>query len=490
MTEEKEAKPPFKISIRPPEVEVDSDDPFKHDLLNRKSDAKALTSIIQNIGGPCVISINAPWGAGKTAFVNMWACSLTKKKYQVLKFNVWETDYSNNPFVALSSELLSIEGKGTVSGLKEKANKIAPILANQIIKYIVGVDINVNEIVECIREDPDDAVKEYLNTKKNIKEFKKALSDFAKAQSEKTSAETQIGDNTKTQTNNGKPLIFIIDELDRCRPPYAIAFLEIVKHLFSVDNIIFVLSLHKEQLEFSLKSLYGNDFDAERYLRRFIDLNYKLNDNDREELIKITLQNSSGLQKYISETLDEKVTDIPQLIDIYNSFFCTSKVSVRDILQAIKHLEKIYTSYSIKHYSHILWVSYLLILRTIDPVLYFKFINGNAFDKEVVEVILSNPEYTEKKKHRPYSYCYADFAGEIIKASRALAGQSKLWEEYKSIVEKNETSDQEKLLLAKLVIRKVENYKTEQEEHTDQPPIHEAIKIIEMASTSFTFSDE
>ncbi len=69
-------------------------------------------------------------------------------------------------------------------------------------------------------------------------------------------------------------LVFFVDELDRCRPTFAIEMLERIKHLFDVPNIVFVLSVDKSQLEASTAAVYGEKINAPEYLRRFIDLEY------------------------------------------------------------------------------------------------------------------------------------------------------------------------------------------------------------------------
>ena len=78
-------------------------------------------------------------------------------------------------------------------------------------------------------------------------------------------------------TKGDKPIIFIIDELDRCRPSYAVELLEQVKHFFSVSGIVFVLSIDKVQLGHAVRGVYGNDrINADEYLRRFIDIEYSI----------------------------------------------------------------------------------------------------------------------------------------------------------------------------------------------------------------------
>ena len=85
------------IRIRPAEVEVPDDEPFKNDLLNRKESADVLTQLVHSIKGSCVLTIDAAWGAGKTTFLKMWSQHLRKNGFPVVAFNAWETDHAEDP---------------------------------------------------------------------------------------------------------------------------------------------------------------------------------------------------------------------------------------------------------------------------------------------------------------------------------------------------------------------------------------------------------
>ena len=126
-------------------------------------------------------------------------------------------------------------------------------IATEVVKdAIVGVTKGVFDAFE-------NEVEEYDKKKKSVSDFRQSLSEFI------------------ANTNERKPLIFIIDELDRCRPNYAVSVLEQIKHFFSVSNIVFVLSIDKEQLGNAIKGVYGSDnIDSNEYLRRFIDLEYSI----------------------------------------------------------------------------------------------------------------------------------------------------------------------------------------------------------------------
>ena len=93
------------IRVQPLEVAVPKGDPFEYDLLDRKESADTLTSLIGSLEGPCVMGIDAPWGAGKTTFLEMWAQHMHNEGFPVVEFNAWETDFSQDPFIALATEL-------------------------------------------------------------------------------------------------------------------------------------------------------------------------------------------------------------------------------------------------------------------------------------------------------------------------------------------------------------------------------------------------
>ncbi len=95
------------IRLQPQEIEIPPDDPFKNDLLDRKAPVEALTAIIGTNEGPGVIAVDAVWGMGKTTFLKMLVAHLRLKDFPaVVHFNAWETDFAENPFLALTAEII------------------------------------------------------------------------------------------------------------------------------------------------------------------------------------------------------------------------------------------------------------------------------------------------------------------------------------------------------------------------------------------------
>jgi len=111
------------------------------------------------------------------------------------------------------------------------------------------------------------------------------------------------------------PLVFFVDELDRCRPSYAIEFLEMAKHLFSVQGTVFVLAINAAQLANAIRALYGEKFDAERYLRRFVDVQLDLPVPEIRKYAPVILGGAVGersfASKHVSRNLPWKKPEPP-----------------------------------------------------------------------------------------------------------------------------------------------------------------------------------
>ncbi|EWH10362.1 KAP P-loop domain-containing protein [Cellulophaga geojensis KL-A] len=257
------------MDIKHSQIEIEEENPFANCKLDREKYSKILTNIIQSYSNGFVLALNNKWGAGKTTFVKMWEQDLKNNEYQTLYFNAWENDFENNPLTALMGELKSLTTTKTEPGFKKTLKKassltknIAPIIAKAIAdRYIdtEGIKDAIVGVTKGLSDVFENEVIEYAKKKKSVSDFRLSLSEFI------------------ANTNKGKPLIFIIDELDRCRPDYAVSILEQIKHFFSVPNIVFVLSIDKEQLGNAVKGVYGSaDLDADEYLRRFIDIEYSI----------------------------------------------------------------------------------------------------------------------------------------------------------------------------------------------------------------------
>ena len=366
----------LRVRIQPPVSEIPKDDPFVNDHLERKESAEVLTRIVSRIEGPCVLALDAPWGYGKTTFLTMWERWLRREAQGfpvVACFNAWETDFTNHPFLALSSELtkelescIETAPSPVLETLKRAAKellRVAPQLAGSLVPGGgVVVDAALSVVSAAVSDETD--TNDYLEAKEAIAEFKAALEELARGLD--------------------KPLVIMIDELDRCRPSYAVELLEVAKHLFAVDNVVFILAVNRDELVHSVKALYGSGFCAEGYLRRFFDLDFQLPEPSRDQFVQELLE-TTKLTSILDtrESQEERQTTMVLL----TAFLGSPELSLRDVQQAVHRLGLVLLLLPADVALLAVTAVVAIILRTVNLAVYRRFVDGEATDKEVADVV-------------------------------------------------------------------------------------------------------
>ena len=255
-----------------PPLELTSLEGFtdEKDIFKRKDFGEKLTHLIKSTDDEWVLAIDAPWGEGKTTFIKMWKASLQQDNDMLcVLFDAFEHDYQQDPFLAIAREIYDLIGDKEVD-LKESFKRKSSAAFKTLVRVAIRVGLKASiagifddtVFVGSGAEDDisstlDQYVAEQLESVKKDKESLEYFKAFLKELPQ------QLGK---------KKLDFIIDELDRCRPPFALEILEKIKHLFSVPNVVFVLSLNREQLEESIRCEYGRSVDASQYLQKFINI--------------------------------------------------------------------------------------------------------------------------------------------------------------------------------------------------------------------------
>lgn len=363
------------IRVRPADVEVPQDDPFQNDLLDRKPYIEDLTGLLAAVEGPCVLALDSEWGGGKTTFLNMWAAHLRNNSYSVAQFNAWETDFSGDPFVALSSKLYehfsesTRDGEGRVKRYMEAAKKVAvqsaPIMISLATMLATGSGALSGELATQITSFAEKRLAGFSENQKSITNFRDILQQEVSGLYESGAA---------------RPLFIMIDELDRCRPSYAIELLEVAKHLFSVDRIVFVLAINRSQLAHSVKALYGSEFDANGYLCRFFDLDYSLPTPERDKFV-LQLMGDTGIG-------EEILKDLGSLQIVPNVIACVlacSELDLRRIAQTIHRLVLICGSLNTASPALTTAAAVLLAFRETRPDVYNEFVDGTTDDASAIE---------------------------------------------------------------------------------------------------------
>jgi hypothetical protein len=249
--------------------------PFATDKLSRKKIADRLTRYVAQSSSGCVIGITAPWGDGKSWFGRNWEAQLNEQNHKTLFLDVFKNDFCDDAFTSIAAEILRVvsSDKTIAKKLLDKTKKLGVTLLPTVAKVVIAAGAKVitgltpdqiDKIVEDVGASGTEAAEKYVE--KRILEHQKSLdavSGFQKVLSEWCKKQE-------------KPVVFFVDELDRCRPNYAVKVIEHIKHFFDVPNLVFVLLVNRDQLEKSIHGVYGQGVDAASYLGKFINVFFSL----------------------------------------------------------------------------------------------------------------------------------------------------------------------------------------------------------------------
>jgi hypothetical protein len=224
------------------------------DALNRKEYAETIVSYLRNKPASTTVLISSPYGTGKSFILNMVKESWESepKSGRVVWFDTWKNDYYDDPLVPLIGTLAESLPKDI------PLTKACRLILQPVIKTLASMLTTIDYgFTRALTESILDEKEEVSNPSKH---FKKQLEEYARIQKE----------------NHDLPLLFIIDDLDRCTPRFALRVLERIKHYFDVPNVVFLIAADFNQLSTYVRKVYGKDTDAEGYLLRTIDVQMSL----------------------------------------------------------------------------------------------------------------------------------------------------------------------------------------------------------------------
>jgi len=239
--------------------------------MGRVTDGKKLSSLIESISEPMVIAVDAPWGAGKTIFLKCWvgAHELENKgTARTVFFDAFRHDFMDDPLIGLTSAISErFETQDEHSKPLQKAKEAVSKLARPALRIgLAAATALGTEVAGAIVD---------AGLKAGSKELEDASARFWKKEDGKRAAMKSFR-TALEQLAADRKLIIVVDELDRCRPDYALSLLEVMKHFFDVKNVHFVLGVNLKELANSVRARYGDAVEGERYLQKFITLSMPL----------------------------------------------------------------------------------------------------------------------------------------------------------------------------------------------------------------------
>ena len=377
------------LSIKAKELEINPDDPFSDDALGRKEIAVALTNLVKDEENPLVVGLHGSWGTGKTYLLKRWQQELKNDNFQAIYFSAWEDDFIDDPLVSIIGQLWDELKSPAFTSLLNTAKECAlPLLKTGMGNAIKSATAGIADFkADDFKSSAKQFFGEYANAHKKQKHLNTSLKKLAK----------------KVRKDTKHPLIFIIDELDRCRPTYAISLLERIKHLFNVPNIVFVLGIDKIQLKISIESIYGSEMDTDNYLRRFIDINFSLPVASTPEFCKHMLE-VHGLEVFfvkLSERAEHKVhtDEYAQFSSLFSKLVSGLGLSLREVEHIILSFVFVVRNMEVRTYMYPYMLAILLVLKVKDQELYQGFIQGKSSPAEVLDFL--NPYVPPPEVGRP-----------------------------------------------------------------------------------------
>ena len=391
----------------PPEIEIADDEGFnpEKDIFGRKAFGSQFRGIIQSLEGPAVFLLDSPWGTGKTTFLKMWQGELLLSGIPSIYFDSFANDYHEDAFLTLAGQIISRANallprdKKAVADFTDKAVRVGKALGRAALRIGVHAataglissatlgegETALSEAVKAAGDESskivDDILKDILESHAKDKaiftEFSSALEGLASTLAARAKSE---GNNAESKSQN-KPLVIIIDELDRCRPSFSLSLIEKIKHFFSVPGIVFVLVASLEQLEAAVKFSYG-DINARSYLEKFYHMRVLLPGNQptRSDRAAITYLNHLFPNTARTDTEWQYMNSMKEIIYQFDS---VTPLSLRTLERIC-----VYVNISLATLSNT-WATLsevtaiLCIMKVINPALYQRTRSGMAMFAEI-----------------------------------------------------------------------------------------------------------
>ena len=235
----------------------------KIDKLNREKYIEFIKNLIINSeqykrnidSNSYVIALDSPWGTGKSYFIDLFLQSIRDEtSICAVNYNAWKNDYRDNAFEPLIYDILtsdclqfSVNNNAEKENIKKLANNIVKICAafgksyiEKIVEDKTGVKFNAPNNIHSAEDFKNFMLREIPNLTE-LNSERESFDDFKK----------YLRNAIQYLKDYKKKLVIIIDELDRCKPTFAIQTLEIVKHLFDIENIVFIFAVLKTKTDYT-----------------------------------------------------------------------------------------------------------------------------------------------------------------------------------------------------------------------------------------------
>lgn len=355
---------------------------WEKDKLNRKEFADFLCTLIKNSDkyrrcegdNAYVIALDSPWGTGKSYFLDLFERYIDETErgngIRIIHYSAWENDFWDNAFLPLlhalyKEDMLSVEtqaeqGRNCAKDILRLAvylgkeagfKKLETVLGEDAAKSLKG---GLDEMLEKPEKGVASVFQDYEEFCRAYETIRRMLSDYQK------------------NLEGYRKMIIVVDELDRCRPDFAVQTLEVVKHLFNVEGLVFVFAVDVEQLGCVIRGIYGESLDARNYLNRMFHYITHLPEPDSGQYFKLLFEEKR--ENFLA--VYQRKEQINQVADFVQSTAKAFGLSLRELDTIWKNYMILY-DYKLKHYmrveAHMLYLLFLVMkYRIADLAVYLQ----------------------------------------------------------------------------------------------------------------------
>lgn len=305
------------------------------DDFNRRAIAEKLIGLLLSDISISPLMIDGNWGTGKTEFcyktINLLEAEHGDKCSPVY-INAFREDHADEPVLTLLAAIVELLPEAKRNTLMEKALPALRFGLKTTLK--AGVSWVLKKNADQIADEFEDALKDAGEEAANAA-VERLLDDHVESQKNIQALQAAI-----LEACSNKRLIIFVDELDRCRPDFAVSLLEYIKHVFDIPRVAFVLLANTGQLKASVRHRYGDFVEPDKYLDKFVRFSFSMPDEfrspHRQESIRASFEHFINLVRQ-SENLafladeDYEYSLIASLIKINN-------LSLRDIESYVRYL--------------------------------------------------------------------------------------------------------------------------------------------------------
>ncbi|MBD8650993.1 hypothetical protein IFT66_07865 [Rhizobium sp. CFBP 13726] len=226
---------------------------------------------MEKVDDPVVLAVEGAWGSGKSYFLKRWVGAHTIEnggRATTVYFDAFANDFIEDPLIGLTGSIGERLPSAKQRVSWKKARNVVVKVARPLLR--IGAALATAGATELTGPAIDAAIEA------GGKQAEEAVEAFWRREDGRRAAMQQFRDALAEITKDGSVLIIVVDELDRCRPDYALATLEVIKHFFAVERVHFVLGVNMHALEQIVRVRYGAGINAPDYIKRFISMSIQL----------------------------------------------------------------------------------------------------------------------------------------------------------------------------------------------------------------------